>query len=205
MEDFEQFKIIDDFLDNPDEIRKKALRCKYNDRNREFPGFKTGRRIVIPGFVERLRGLLPPDVRLINDKGCFQYLTRHRKNYVHADPGLQWMAILTLARTEDGERPDTTFYTHKPTGLRKIPIDDVAWRLRYLTCSPEMDPRVVSANRDRFNYGLWKPTMTVAKKYNRLFLFKPNYYHMGVCQSATTIKNAVLTYLHGVPLFERSK
>jgi hypothetical protein len=193
------FHVFDDFLDHPDRVRNRALKCKYTLAHSYIPGYVTDENIRIAEFTEKVNGLRPsliekgePPLPPFRDVGRFQYFIKSRKTYVHPDLH-RWVAVLFLCDRKD-EFPGTTFYEHKATGLRCFPVREPEWLLDRLSGEPP-DPRTAQTVKDRYKYDRWKPIATLPGKYNRLILFRGEYFHMNASQWGSSSENSRLTFV----------
>lgn len=177
--------IQDNFFQNPDEVRQRGLQMKYRSDIKLFPGARTVGRYKPPGIVAKFRNFQGEKLKL--EHGFFQFFgVNHRKSYVHIDRKFLWSGIVFLSKRDD--YPGTSFYRHKETGIDHIE-DDPLWRFLNF-----IDTAAARLNRDRFDLTKWKKTLTVPAKYNRLILFRTNYYHMNASRWGTTPENGRLTY-----------
>ena len=109
--------IIDDFLDNPDEIRNFVIDSKVPfDKTDSYPGKRTPA-VDNPDYknmiVEKLHEVLPFKIKMIADSYCFQLCLSSEESWVHLDRS-DWTGVLyltpnapnesgTLLFKEDGE------------------------------------------------------------------------------------------------------
>ena len=91
--------IIDDFYDNPNEVRDFALNQDFNvDGN--YPGHRTIS-FLDDGIKSTMQSLLNPFAGKITGwggdySGSFQYTTSEDRSWIHSDSTTGWAAVLYL-------------------------------------------------------------------------------------------------------------
>ena len=92
--------IIDDFYENPDDVREFALTQEYNVSG-NFPGNRT-----IPFLNESIAGHIAEHIEPYHGKiswvteeytGAFQYTTQEDRSWIHADENNHWAGVLYLS------------------------------------------------------------------------------------------------------------
>ena len=188
--------VVDDFLDNPHELRNAALRLTYPEQDGAFPGRNSLERINLPGLLQqasRLVGeplalLSPPQshgkcrITLAADKG---------RAGVHIDPS-HWSGILYLSRPEDC-RGGTEFFRHRPTGTDRFPINDAELAAAGYKTRNEMYRDIIE--RDSVDESKWELTMQVPMRFNRLVLLRPWLWHTAGPAFGDSLENGRLVYL----------
>lgn len=147
--------IVDDFYDNPDDIRNIALNMNY-DIVGNYPGKRT-KPFYIDGIKEKLESILNKNITYWPDKynGSFQYTTQNNKSWIHRD-ATQWSVIVYLTPNAPLDSGTKT-YIHKPTGLREsFNNKDIEEKL----------------NNDTYNYNNWGVIDKIGNIYNRALFFK---------------------------------
>lgn len=157
--------VFDNFYGNPREVRNYALSLQYNITG-NYPGFRT----------ETLRGehnlnakkmfedILHKKIVYWPDEynTSFQYTTSADKTWVHYDP-TGWAAVLYL--TPDAPlNSGTAIYRNKKSKIfmldRNIPNTDY-----------NSDPDILN------DLNQWEPVIEISNVFNRLVLYRGNYYH----------------------------
>lgn len=164
------FLVIDDFYDNPDEVRKRALQLTYRrPEGVNFPGVVAATNDDIRPTIECFSRLLGGiDIKCRKDEGAFRITTAAdmatRKSLVHVDtPDLS--AIVHLSK---GEEEGTYFYRHKALNLERVsPEDNIRLAVRQ------------AIEADTLDLDAWEVLYTVPMKYNRLVIFDGKYFHSG--------------------------
>ena len=162
--------VVDDFYDNPDEIRERALRLTYRrSEGVNYPG------VVAPSpddigptmarFSELLGGI---EIKYQRNQGAFRITTAadmaSRPSMVHVDTP-DFSAIVHLSR-EPTE--GTYFYRHKALNLDRVsPEDNLRAEVRQ------------AIEIDTLNLDAWELLFSIPMKYNRLLIFDGKYFHSG--------------------------
>lgn len=158
------FIIVDNFYQDPDSVRELALSWDFNVVG-NYPGIRT---VSCGGeWLEHIKGVFE---RLIGKpityfpggyNTAFQYTTEHNKTWIHYDE-TEWAAVVYLtpdAPIDSG----TAIYRHKPTGIY------------YHEDSNEHDFNEESSNEED-----WEIVASAGNIYNRLVLYRGNYYHRSI-------------------------
>lgn len=167
-------QIIDNFYDNADEVRAYALTKDFNvDGN--YPGHRTapdlndGVRDYISSHIEPMHGkILWPDPHNIESYcGSFQYTTARDRTWIHADSGTTWAGVLYL--TPDAPLSGGTgLFRHKATGLCTLP------RFENGDIDEELLTKIYEDAQDMTK---WEMTDRIANVYNRLVIYRGDYFH----------------------------
>ena len=188
--------VVDDFLDQPHELRQAALRLTYPQSESMFPGRNSVERINLDGLaaqVSRLVGepvapMPPPQahgkcrITLAADRGLAK---------VHVDAA-HWSGILYLSEPGDC-RGGTEFFRHRATGTDRAPLDDAEARTHGYASAREMTTRILDA--DSTDDGKWELAMRVPMRFNRLLLLRPWLWHTAGENFGDTLANGRLVYL----------
>jgi hypothetical protein len=171
--------IIDDFLADPHEMRRQALALGYDPANKKgnYPGLLSSRALPIQGLDEAVSARA--GVRLQPAAGTTHQYCRLTlrgdtgRSGVHIDPCF-YSGILYLSLPEHC-RGGTEFFRHKPTGLDRVPQNDLELaRTGYADVNTLIEQVV---NGDTLKPARWERTMTVPMRFNRLVLFSPWLFH----------------------------
>jgi hypothetical protein len=92
---------------------------------------------------------------------------------VHIDPCF-YSGILYLSLPQHA-RGGTDFFRHKPTGLERVPADDLGLARSGFADVNALVEQVVNA--DTLKPARWEKVMTVPMRFNRLILFSPWLFH----------------------------
>lgn len=166
--------IVDNFYNDPYETREFALSQEF-----DVPGNYPGRRTkaffnqsvydVIQNVVFNAGGNI---TRWDMDQytGAFQYTTSRDRSWIHADQTTTWAAVCYLtpnAPLSSG----TGLFRHIPTGMECAPknIDG--------TYDYDLLDKI---NLDSQDMTKWELTDRLANKFNRLVIYKGDFFHMSL-------------------------
>ena len=167
-------QIIDNFYENADEVRAYALSKDFGVRG-NYPGQRTapdindGVRDYISSHIEPMHGkILWPDPHDIESYcGSFQYTTAKDRTWIHADSGNTWAGVLYL--TPDAPLSGGTgLFRHKATGLSTLP------RFENGDINEELLTEIYEDAQDMTK---WEMTDRIANVYNRLVIYRGDYFH----------------------------
>lgn len=181
--------VIDNFYSQPDTVRNLALSAEYLTLENLGTGRKsveTKRCYYSQSVVEKIEQALGFKIKVDPRKASFGAFAKSlpqnaatSEGVIHTD-ATEWVGVLYL-NPEGPCSSGTTLFEHKSTGLCEKP-HDVA-----LAAQLEVDGK----NRD-----LWKASVKVGFKYNRLVLFKAgSLYHATESFFGNTNEEARLTQL----------
>jgi hypothetical protein len=188
--------VVDDFLENPQELREAALRLTYPEQEGAFPGRNSLERVTVEGLVEEASRLigepLKPISPLQSHAKCRITLAADRgRAKVHIDQA-HWSGILYLSRPEDC-RGGTEFFRHIPTGTDRAPINGQELAAMGFSSAEEMHREIIE--RDSVDDSKWELAMQVPMRFNRLVLLRPWLWHTAGPAFGDRIENGRLVYL----------
>lgn len=146
--------IVDNFLEQPDKVRKSALALDFYKFGK-FPGSRTDRadydyEAYIKNKIESILNLQITEFK--QDSFCFQLCLNDHQTWLHHDE-TQWAGVLYL--TPDAPvSAGTAIYRHVPTGIYAGP-----------------------ALLDVQNTSDWEIITAVGNVFNRLVIYKGQQYH----------------------------
>ena len=168
---YKQVIIIDDFYQDPDDVRAKALALDF-DVEGNYPGKRSWR--VEDEHADYLKTFFEESVvgKPITFwdgeyNTAFQYTTEEDSSWIHHD-NTEWAAVLYLTPDAD---PDagTALYKHKESGVSEWDgVDD--------SPSDFNNTEILGAA----HRGLWEESVNIANKYNRLVCYRGHQYHSSV-------------------------
>lgn len=191
------FLMVDDFLANPHEMRRRALALGYDPafKKGNYPGLVSTDPLPIPGlddYVSRAIGarVVPAPgtlhghcrLTLKGDKGL---------SGVHIDPAF-YSGILYLSLPGDC-RGGTDFFRHRPTGLDRVPM-----QAEQIAAAGYADVNALIegvVNRDTNKPARWEKAFTAPMRFNRLILFSPWMFHNSGPGFGDAPDNGRLAYL----------
>jgi len=166
--------IIDNFYNNPYETREYALQQEFGVQG-NYPGMRTESEFnqsvydVIQNAVYNAGGNI---TRWDKDQytGSFQYTTSRDRSWIHADQTTTWAGVCYLtpnAPLSSG----TGLFRHIPTGLESAPRnEDGGYNFELLN----------RINLDSQDMTKWEMTDRLANKFNRLVLYRGDFFHMSL-------------------------
>jgi len=187
------FIVIDDFLEDPEHIRKIALRLDYPEQSGHYVGRNSVQRLDLPGlsdYVSHVTGEpLKPIEPLESHGKCRLTLATDPKNApVHVDVS-QWSGILYLSRPEHC-RGGTRFFRHKATNTDRAPFNDVeAQTMGYASVAEACDTIL---GKDGLRPSAWEKTFEIPMRFNRLVLLRPWFWHTSCPGFGNSVQNGRL-------------
>lgn len=189
--------VVDDFLDNPHELRDAGLRLDYPDIKGYFPGRNSLQRLTVEGLdaqVSRLVG--EPLVPLVqgNSHAKFRITLADdtSEGDVHIDPQAMWSGILYMTLPEHCAG-GTDFFRHRRTGTDHAPTtrEELA-AMGYATFDEMLEKMLYPETKDREK---WEHVMRVPMRFNRLVLLRPWLWHTAGPGFGDRPENGRLVYL----------
>ncbi|WP_303317614.1 DUF6445 family protein [Flavivirga abyssicola] len=194
------FKIIDDFYDNPDEIRDFALKCTYKKPiSAKWNGLRsvekhTSTKSTLFKIAELLNLENKPNWKQIEisdnfwqraSVGMFNTLYSGEQDTIHFHYFTgRWSGVCYLAPEQFCKgKTALTFFRHKEKDITTV------------NALGEKD--VLSIKKDLENESLWEVIDTVEMKYNRMIVFDGQYFHKASDGFGTSPSNCRLTQLFG--------
>ena len=193
------YLIIDDFLDDPKQLRDMAAQVGFPERDEQtnYPGRNADRRILIDGLDNAVSGLvgehLVPTPGTSHGKFRLTLGSDTGKAAVHIDSS-HWSGILYLTLPEHCHG-GTDFYRHIPSGMDHAPYTPEHLARAGLNDMSEVGEKLLLA--DTNDPDKWEHIMNLPMRYNRLVLFRPWLYHNAGPGFGDSLDNGRLIY----PLF----
>ena len=164
------FLVVDDFYDDPDAVRARALALPYSRPSGvNYPGLTAMTPDPIEPIMRTFSRLLGDiDITCRRDEGAFRITTAAdmdtRTSLVHVDTP-DFSAIIHLS---EGPGEGTHFYRHRKLGIERVSEEDNA----------RAEVRAL-IEADTLDQSAWEPVHTIPMKYNRLVIFDGKYFHSG--------------------------
>lgn len=177
--------IIDDFYNNPHDVREFALKQEFSVVG-NYPGFRTGSHTnpsIYSTIQEAIKNAGGQITNFSTDShnGSYQYALSTDKSWIHADEQT-WAGICFL--TPDAPLSSGTgLYRHKATGLECRP------RRSDGSIDEELLLTIYSDSQDMDK---WELTDRLANKFNRLILYRGDYFHMSLDYFGTDLSSGRL-------------
>ena len=165
--------VIDDFYDNPHEIRNYALSQQF-DVTGNYPGYRTKPLInkesktKLTDITQKLWGGIadfPTHVKDVNTyQGSYQWCPSWQKSWVHYDSWNSFACVIYL--TPDAPlQCGTALYRHKKTGI---------------THKPENESLCERLLEDGKDYTKWDITARVGNVFNRAVVYPGTAFHASI-------------------------
>lgn len=166
--------IFDGFYNNVDEVREGALNMEFGVRG-NYPGQRT-----VPVNTTNIQNFLAEQMRTAHGEitywpngeytGAYQYTTSRDRSWIHADQTTMWAGVLYLTPNAP-HTGGTGLFRHKETGLESAP------RLE----NGEIDHDLLDyIYQDSQDLTKWDLMDVVGNKYNRLVIYRGDYFHMSL-------------------------
>ena len=175
--------IVDNFYDNPDEIRKFALEQEFDEGGfgRGFIGRRTKQQFLFPNLKEKFEKIMGRKITAWQEHGMngrFQIAWSGEPLVYHCD-SQKWGGMLYLTPNAPYQC-GTTLYAHKQTRARTYYEEgwDAAWSNIPGECHLDGTP--------------WEPVDVLGNVYNRLVIFDASCIHSASEYFGTTKENARL-------------
>jgi FkbM family methyltransferase len=175
--------IVDNFYDNPDEIRKFALEQEFDEGGfgRGFIGRRTKQQFLFPNLKEKFEEIMGRKITAWQEHGMngrFQIAWSGEPLVYHCD-SQKWGGMLYLTPNAPYQC-GTTLYAHKQTRARTYFEEgwDAAWKNIPGECHLDGTP--------------WEPVDVLGNVYNRLVIFDASAIHSASQYFGTVMENARL-------------
>ena len=175
--------IVDNFYDNPDEIRKFALEQEFDEGGfgKGFIGRRTKQQFLFPNLKEKFEEIMGRKISAWQEHGMngrFQIAWSGEPLVYHCDTQ-KWGGMLYLTPNAPFQC-GTTLYAHRQTRARTYYEEgwDVAWKDIPGECHLDGTP--------------WEPVDVLGNVYNRLVIFDASAIHSASQYFGTVMENARL-------------
>lgn len=191
------FIVVDDFLDNPYQLRDAALGMDYPVVKGTYPGRNSTQRINIEGLNEQVSRIVgEPLVPLAQNQAHGRCRLAQENDTgtskVHVDAS-HWSGILYLSLPEHC-KGGTEFFRHIPSDSERVPYNDKEAFQRYGAQSSKQWIDDVISN-DTNDDEKWEMTLRIPMRFNRLILLRPWLWHTAGESFGDTPENSRLVYL----------
>ena len=188
-----EFLVVDNFYENPDEVREYALSLEYQDNIKYHKGKRTKDRVFFDGVKEFFEKCLDKKITSWEEQpanGVFQYCVAEDPLVIHTDSQKYAAAIYLTpdAPSESG----TNFYRHKKINMVKAPTqDDCILRDRTIE---ELYWEMFKGNF--YDFTPWEKIDSVANVYNRMVVWNAQLVHAAGQYFGDTKENSRLFHLY---------
>ncbi|MGY8985562.1 MAG: DUF6445 family protein [Sphingomonadales bacterium] len=189
--------VIDDFLDDPLELRRMALTCDYPVVSEQtyFPGRNAQQQIPVTGLEGQISQILHEELDPIpgsSHSKCRIALEGDvGKDSVHIDRS-HWTGILCLSKDEDC-KGGTDLYRHLPTGTDHAPMNSEQLRAMGMTSFNQIWDELLP--QDTNDPSKWELITHIPMKFNRLIMIRPWQWHDAGKGFGNSLENGRLVYL----------
>lgn len=189
--------VINNFYDNPDEVRYSAL-LKKTKTNSYHPGERT-EPIINDETKEKLENILKTEITPYGDSGCFQFNKPGDSSWIHTDVTgktllnntnkLYWASVVYLTPDPpiDG---GTLILSNKHVMRNAITIYDIYNNDRTLKEANEIEQKI------KYNVVLdnseWNKEIIIGNVYNRCVIYNAEFFHISHKYFGNTIENCRL-------------
>lgn len=192
--------VIDDFYEDPMEVRRAALALEYDPitPGTPYPGRNSKKAMLWPNsdqmFSQILREPLRGHLGLAHGRFRLSMVNDVRSADIHIDPGCIWAGVLFMTLPQHC-RGGTEFFRHRDYGTEGAPLtqEDLKIYGPDETNRDKLVDRLTEVDgRDRSK---WEKIMTVPMRFNRLVLFRGWTWHTAGESFGTTPENCRLVQL----------
>lgn len=188
--------VIDDFLQQPEAVRAKALELTYAVSG-NYPGLNSIEKIKVQGLGQAIASLVNEPLEApwgsgVSHQSCRLSLASDKDPArVHIDPS-HWTGVLSLSRNEDSHG-GTQFFRHRRTGTDHAPATKEEMAAMGYESFADLDADILQ--KDSLDPAKWEQTLSVPLRFNRLILIQPHYWHTAGPGFGDSIENGRLVYL----------
>ena len=172
-----QLLIVDNFYNNPDQLRDYALSLEYNVVG-NYPGARSAPYLpqdvksAIQHVIMSAGGNVTHWFEESGYTGAFQICTSKDRTWIHADTFNTWAGVCYLT-PDPPLSAGTALYRRKQTKEYEKTNSDIS-------------------DYDGYDYTKWEMTDYISNKYNRLILYRGNLYHASVDYFGDSLENGRL-------------
>jgi len=193
--------VIDNFYDNPLEVRNRVLSFTYPEEtgNVTYPGRNSKEAMLPPNSDQVFSHILQEPVRGVPGSwhGVFRVALDgdKRTGEVHIDQSCSWAGIVFMTPDEYCQS-GTEFYRHKKFGTDGAPLtDEEAKRVYGMDTCAEVIESLIGEGKDSRDLSKWNLVSTLPMKFNRCVLFRPWLWHRSGKDFGTSVENGRLIQL----------
>lgn len=173
--------MVDDFLDDPYQMRLNALNANYPiPENHTYPGRNSDKSYFTKNMLEKVQNRWGDYLIPAEGSSCGYFRISLASDVfeqnIHIDPGWDVGGVLYL-NTPNQCRPEsgTHFYYHNRLGIERAPSTPEEGKFLGFTQYEEIRKNVIYG--DGLDKSLWTRYALCPMKYNRLVLFDPLLWH----------------------------
>ena len=191
--------VVDDFYDNPDEVRQFALNANYPEpaENYTYPGKNSVDNFYPLSLHKKFESILHQDLVPATPNGYFR-LSLEKDSFrqdVHVDPAWEYGAVYYTNPPEQCiDEAGTSFWIHNKTKMESLSIgNEVPKRVFGFSCSKEQWwTTVYGEGLDRSK---WTRYFLSPMKHNRIVIFRTDLWHSHNYNFGNTIEDGRIVQL----------
>jgi len=190
--------VVDDFYENPDEVRQFALNVDYPEPEGEYtyPGRNSNESWYPEEVHKKFESILNQKLIPADKNGYFRLSLEGvtHKQDIHVDPAWEWGSVLYLSDPKDSvPEGGTSFWRHKTLNFENIPqTDEEANHYGYDTYRDGWTTHVYGDGQDRSK---WDRYHLCPMKYNRMVIFRTHLWHSHSYNFGKTMEDGRLVQL----------
>ena len=166
--------VIDDFYDDPESMRKKALEDSFTDGG-TYPGRDTDNDNFTPEMVAKFASIVGGPIRPAYHTGNFRLSVEGDSaiRHIHLDVGT-YVANICLTRDEDCEG-GLALWKHKETGLEDILVNETMLVAKYGITGKQVEKEIILEHGQ--DESKFEQTSLIPYRFNRLVIISGNQLH----------------------------
>src|SRR4051794_3989351 len=166
--------VIDDFLSEPDALRRRALELTYSGAG-HFPGLNSIEKIKLNGLTGTISQLVHEPLHTPwspdnpHESCRLALASDDQPGRVHIDTS-HWTGVLSLSRDEDSSG-GTEFFHHRRSSTNHLPLTPATLSKAGYNSYGELDADILQ--KDSHDPTKWDRVLSVPLRFNRLILLQP--------------------------------
>ena len=190
--------VVDDFYDNPEEVRNFALKAEYPKQIDEYtyPGRNSEESYYSQDIHQSFEKLVREPLIPADKNGYFRISleTDTHKQDVHVDPSWEFGAVCYLNTPEQViDEGGTSFWIHNKTKMETCPQTDE--EAKYYGYSSGKEAWWTTVYGEGLDRSKWTRYLLSPMKYNRIVIFRTNLWHSHNYNFGTNLQNGRLVQL----------
>jgi hypothetical protein len=187
---FLQYIVVDDFFENPEEVRRLALATDYV-KDPHTPNYTSTQKFNPPSMYEVMGNLIgvPVHDSGLDFSGKFRITMKDavRERDIHIDHP-EWNAIIYLNLPKQCEG-GTSLWKHKATGWDEVPSEAHAKEAGF----PDLHQAMHTVlGKDGVDRSRWEEIVRIPMKFNRLVIIRSTLFHSSFNDFGDSFENARL-------------
>lgn len=184
--------VVDNFYDNPDEIRRIAMEQEFEPSG-YHKGKRTSTRLILDGTKEALERIIGRRIIDWNQafNGVFQHCNAQDPIVYHAD--VQSYAAMVFLTPDAPPESGTTFYRSKNNGLWRSPTEEDLER--YGKSFDELWAEMFGDPSNFYDGTRWEKVDVLGNRYNRLVMFNSKLIHAASQYFGDSMDNSRLFHM----------